>query len=37
MNNISKILTGLAIIGIGVIIYGKYKSTASKEKTKVKK
>ena len=26
MSNISKLLTTLAIIGIGVMIYGKYKS-----------
>ena len=37
MNNISKILTTLAIIGIGVIVYGKYKTLSNKEKTKLKK
>ncbi len=36
MNNISKILTTLAIIGIGVIVYGKYKTLSNKEKTKLK-
>jgi hypothetical protein len=36
MGNISKILTTLAIIGIGAIIYGKYKNISSKEKAKLK-
>jgi len=36
MNTVSKILTTLAIIGIGAIIYGKYKNISSKEKTKLK-
>jgi hypothetical protein len=36
VNNISKILTTLAIIGIGVIVYGKYKTLSNKEKTKLK-
>jgi len=37
VNNISKILTTLAIIGIGVIVYGKYKTISNKEKAKLKK
>lgn len=37
MNNLSKILTTLAIIGLGVVIYGKYKTLSNKEKTKLKK
>lgn len=36
MNTISKVLTTLAIIGIGAIIYGKYKNIANKEKAKLK-
>lgn len=36
MNTISKILTTLAIIGIGAVIYGKYKTISGKEKTKLK-
>ena len=33
MSNISKLLTTLAIIGIGVVIYSKYKT---KNQTKLK-
>ena len=35
MNNMSKFLTILAIVGLGVVIYGKYK-TSSKTKLKNK-
>jgi hypothetical protein len=36
MSNLSKILTTLAIIGIGVIIYGKYKNISKENKAKLK-
>lgn len=36
MNTISKVLTTLAIIGIGAVIYGRYKNISNKEKAKVK-
>lgn len=36
MNNISKFLTVLAIVGLGAIIYGKYKSNIKQTKLKNK-
>jgi hypothetical protein len=36
MNNITKILTTLAIIGVSVVIYSKYKTNPSKQ-VKIKK
>jgi hypothetical protein len=37
LNKITNILTVLAIIGIGALVYGKYRSEIPKNKPKLKK